>query len=312
DKACHLFGIEMRQAPVDPVTTKADVDWIRANIDDQTIGFMGSACNYGYGTIDPIEEMSDLAVETGVPLHVDGCLGGFILCWGEALGRPTPVFDFRLRGVTSISADTHKYGYGLKGTSVLMFRDVGYRRYQYFVAPEWKGGAYASYGLPGSRSTGLIAATWAAMVSIGREGYLAHAREIFATADRMKAAIEAQPELKLMGDPSFCLSFRSDAFDIYHLNDFMKQRGWRLNGQQSPAAVHMCVTRPQTQAGVAEAWATDLPEAVAYAREQQAAGAKPRSSAIYGGGASGLDVSSPEAVRQLMTMALDVLQDYPF
>ncbi|MCA9681310.1 MAG: aspartate aminotransferase family protein [Myxococcales bacterium] len=311
-KGAHLLGLDVTVAPTDPETTQVDVEAVRAAIGERTVALVGSAGNYPYGTIDPIDKLSELAHEHGLGLHVDGCLGGFILCWGEALGRPTPVFDFRLRGVTSISADTHKYGYGLKGTSVLMFRDVGYRRYQYFVAPEWKGGAYASYGLPGSRSTGLIAATWAAMVSIGREGYLAHAREIFATADRMKATIEAQPELKLMGDPSFCLSFRSDAFDIYHLNDFMKQRGWRLNGQQSPAAVHMCVTRPQTQAGVAEAWAADLPEAVAYAQEQQAAGAKPRSSAIYGGGASGLDVSSPEAVRQLMTMALDVLQDYPF
>ena len=69
--------------------------------------------------IDPIEELSDIALEHGVGLHVDGCLGGFILPFGQELGYDIPLFDFRVPGVTSISADTHKYGYAFKGTSVL-------------------------------------------------------------------------------------------------------------------------------------------------------------------------------------------------
>jgi glutamate/tyrosine decarboxylase-like PLP-dependent enzyme len=177
DKACHLFGIELRRAPVDPVTTLVDVDWVRANIDDQTIGMMGSACNYGYGTIDPIEQLSDLALEKGIPLHVDGCLGGFILPFGQELGYPNiPVFDFRLPGVTSISADTHKYGYAFKGTSTVLFRDKSWRNAQYFFLTDWTGGKYCSPGMDGSRSGGLLAATWAAMVQLGREGYRKYAR----------------------------------------------------------------------------------------------------------------------------------------
>jgi hypothetical protein len=113
-----------------------------------------------------------------------------------------------------------------------------------------------------------------------------------------------------MGSPTFCFSFRSDEFNIYHVNDFMKTRGWRFNGQQNPAAIHMCVTRPQTTPGVAEAFATDLPEAVAYALESR--DAEPQSSAIYGGGAAGIPTDTPEAVQLLMTMALDTLQAYPF
>ena len=119
DKACHLLGIELRVAPVDPVSTKADVDWVRDHIDGNTIALVGSACNYGYGTIDPIEELGQIALERGIGLHVDGCLGGFILPWGQQLGYDIPTFDFRIPGVTTISADTHKYGYGFKGTSVL-------------------------------------------------------------------------------------------------------------------------------------------------------------------------------------------------
>jgi glutamate/tyrosine decarboxylase-like PLP-dependent enzyme len=216
-------------------------------IDDQTVAVMGSACNYPYGTVDPIPELSELALSKGVGLHVDGCLGGFILPFGQELGYDIPLFDFRLPGVTSISADTHKYGYAFKGSSTLLFRDKALRNAQYFYVPGWTGGKYMSPGIEGSRSGGLLAATWAAMVQLGRTGYRGYAEEIFSTADRMKEAVLSHSELRIMGSPTFCFSFTSDAFDIYHVNDFMKQRGWRFNGQQYPNAIHMAVTRPQTQ-----------------------------------------------------------------
>ncbi len=308
-KAGHLLGVEIRVAPVDE-TTRVDVDAVRGLIDGRTIALVGSAGNYPYGTIDPIAALSELAVERDLWLHVDACLGGFILPWGEQLGYDIPVFDFRLPGVTSISADTHKYGYGLKGTSVVLYRDTEFRRRQYFIAPAWKGGAYVSNGLAGSRSGGLLAATWAAMVSYGREGYLRYARQIFETAARMRAIVCSHPELTLMGDPTFCFSFRSDAFNVYHVNDHMAGQGWRFNGQQDPEAIHMCVTRPQTRPGVVEAFETDLAAAVAYAKQR--AGQKPRSSAVYGAGSSELPAETPEQVQQLLTLALDVLQKYPF
>jgi len=281
DKGAHYFGVKVIPAPVDPTTTLVDVDFVRKQIGRNTVLIVGSAGNYPYGTIDPIAALSDLAVEHGVGLHVDGCLGGFILPWGEQLGYDIPPFDFRLLGVTTISADTHKYGYGPKGTSVLLFRDKALRRYQYFARPDWKGGMYASPGMGGSRSGGLIAATWAVMVSLGRQGYLDKARRIFETAFAMQAAVRAQPELRMMGTPTFCFSFTSDLFDIYHVNDFMKQRGWRFNGQQFPSAIHMCVTGPQTQTGVALRFGADLVDAVAYAKAP--AEPIPRSGALYGG-----------------------------
>ncbi|MBW2552102.1 MAG: aspartate aminotransferase family protein, partial [Deltaproteobacteria bacterium] len=162
-KGAHLLGIDVVEAPTDPTSTQVDVDFVRDRVDDRTVAIVGSAGNYPYGTVDPIGALSDLAVQRGIGLHVDGCLGGFILPWGEALGYDIPVFDFRLPGVTSISADTHKFGYGLKGTSVVVYRDASFRKYQYYIEPSWKGGIYASNGLAGSRSGGLIAATWAAM-----------------------------------------------------------------------------------------------------------------------------------------------------
>ena len=270
DKACHLFDLELRRAPVDPATTQVDVSAVADLIDDDTVALIGSACNYGYGTVDPMRQLSDLAVERGVGLHVDGCLGGFILPWGQELGYPVPTFDFRLPGVTTISADTHKYGYAFKGSSVVLFRDTALRNSQYFYLTDWTGGKYCSPSMDGSRSVGLLASTWASMVKNGRDGYLRHAEAIFSTAAAMQDAVRSHGDLRILGlDPTFLFSFTSDDFDIYLVNDRMKLKGWRFNGQQYPNALHMAVTRPQTQSGVAERFAVDLNEAVAWAREHR-------------------------------------------
>ncbi|MDX6527609.1 MAG: sphinganine-phosphate aldolase [Gaiellales bacterium] len=310
DKASHLLGVELRRAPIDPKTTQVDVDAMSKLIDKNTIAIMGSACNYGYGTIDPIEALSDLALERGVGLHVDGCLGGFILPFGQELGYEIPLFDFRVPGVTSISADTHKYGYGFKGSSVLAFRDIALRDSQYFFMTDWSGGKYASPGIEGSRSGGLLAATWAAMVSIGRTGYLDYARRIFETAFALQDAVRSHPELRIVGlNPTFCFSFTSDDFDIYHVNDFMRTRGWRFNGQQYPNGIHMAVTRPQTQPGVIEAFAKDLDEAVPYAIAHK--DEKPASAAVYGGIEGGMTSEADDFIRMVMTDMLDKQQSLP-
>jgi glutamate/tyrosine decarboxylase-like PLP-dependent enzyme len=309
DKACHLLGIDLRIAPIDEKTTQVIVDEVASRIDDDTVAIVGSACNYGYGTIDPIAELAALASERGVGMHVDGCLGGFILPFGEELGYDIPVFDFRIPGVTTISADTHKYGYGLKGTSLLLFRDKALRNGQYFFQTSWSGGKYCSPGIDGSRSSGLLAASWAAMVSLGREGYLRYARAIFETAYAMQDAVRSHDDLRVVGNPSFCFSFTSDDFDIYHVNDALRARGWRMNGQQYPNSIHMCVTRPQTQPGVREAFARDLAESVAYAREH--AGEPAKSSSIYGGVAGGWSPEADEFIRVVMADMMDKHQAVP-
>jgi glutamate/tyrosine decarboxylase-like PLP-dependent enzyme len=309
DKACHLFGIELRIAPIVPETAQVDVAAMAELIDDQTIAIVGSACNYGYGTIDPIAELGQLALDRGVGLHVDCCLGGFILPFGQELGLDIPVFDFRVPGVTTISADTHKYGYALKGTSILMFADKAYRNSQYFFLTGWSGGKYTSPGMEGSRSSGLLAATWASMVSLGRSGYLRYAKQIFDTAAHMQEAVRSHPELRIIGSPTFLFSFTSDEFDIYLVNDFMRERGWRFNGQQYPNALHMAVTRPQTADGVADAFATDLADAVAHAVAH--ADEKPFSGAVYGGVAGGLTDEADEFIKGFMASMLDTQQSVP-
>jgi len=217
-----------------------------------------------------------------------------------------PTFDFRLPGVTSISADTHKYGFGLKGSSVLLYRTAELRRLQYFIVPDWPGGLYTSPGMSGSRSGGIIAAAWAAMVTLGREGYLAIAADIFRTAAEVRSAVEAVPELEVLGSPFFNVAFTATAdsgLDIFLVNDFLASRRWRMNGLQKPAALHFCITRPNTQPGVVEQFAVDLADAVEHARAK--AGTAARSGAFYAGGVT------REQIESGMSWWLDATQALP-
>ena len=308
-KGAHIFCLEVVKVPTDPITTLVDPADVKAAITDRTAAIVGSAGNYAYGTIDPIAELSEIAVEHGVGLHVDGCLGGWILPWGERLGYDIPVFDFRLPGVTSISADTHKYGYGPKGLSVLLWRDPSYRRHHYYVEPEWNGGLYASAALLGSRSGGAVAGTWAALRRLGEPGYRRKAAAIFETAFAMQEAVRSHPELIMMGDPTFCFAFRSDEFDIYHVNDHMKRNGWRFNGLQRPHALHMCVTGPQTQPDVAETFAVDLIDAVGYAKQH--ADEAPRSGSMYGGAGANMSADDRQQAIDMISGFMDMVTDGP-
>ncbi len=282
DKGAHYFGIRLIHVPV-AEDFRADVGAMRAAVTGNTIGLAASAGNYPHGLIDPLEELSELALEHGVGFHVDACLGGFLLPWIERLGYDVPPFDFRLPGVTSMSCDTHKWGFGLKGTSVVLYRNRALRRRMYFATTRWPGGLYTSPTMAGSRSGGLSAATWAAMVSLGEEGYLEAARRIMTAADTIQAGIRALPELRIIGQPTFCIALTSDAVDVFHVNDHLAAQGWRLNGLQDPPGFHMCVTLPQSRPGVAERFVADLRAAVEYGRDKPRGTA--RSGALYGGGA---------------------------
>ncbi len=312
DKACHFFGIRLHRAPLRD-DFRVDLDWVRDHITPNTVALVGSAGSYPYGLVDPIEELSEIALEHDLGLHVDGCLGGFVLPWIERLGVEVPLWDFRVPGVTSISADTHKFGYALKGTSVLLYRNADLRRLQYFTFPDWPGGLYVSPGMAGSRSGGIIAATWAALLTTGEQGYLDAAEAIHATAMRIKAAVQEHPELRLFGDgQTFLVGFGAaqqpdeGGIDVFLVNDALAARGWRMNPDQLPPGLHFCVTRPNTRPGLADEFARDLADAVAYAVAHR--GEPARSGALYGfaGTPGGSDV-----MRLLMAGALDAMYALP-
>ncbi len=262
DKAAGYFGVRLERVPVGD-DLRADVTAMAAAMTRNTVLVAGSAPSFPHGVIDPISELAAVAASRRSGFHVDACLGGFVLPWAERLGEPVPPFDFRVSGVTSMSVDTHKYGYAPKGTSVVLYRDAVLRRAQYFTATDWPGGLYFSPTIAGSRPGALSAGAWAAMVSIGEDGYLEATTRILEAAARIRGGVEAVPELQLLGDPMWVVAFGSDVVDVYQVMDRMTERGWSLNGLHRPPAVHIAVTLRHTRPGVAERFVEDLGAAVA-------------------------------------------------
>lgn len=265
DKASQYFDIRMVRTPVDEAF-RSIPEAVEQAVCRRTAVIVGSAPSFPHGAVDPIEALSEIARRRGVGFHTDACLGGFVLPWADRLGYEVPPFDFRLPGVTSISADTHKYGYAAKGTSVILYRGRDLRHCQYYTATEWPGGLYFSPTFAGSRPGGLSAACWAALVSMGEEGYVESTRRILGTADRIKEGIRQIPELRVLGDPLWVIAFASDEVDIYRVLDFMGRRHWNLNGLHKPPAIHICVTLRHAEPGVADRFLHDLRDAVEHVR----------------------------------------------
>ncbi|MBE7436193.1 MAG: aminotransferase class V-fold PLP-dependent enzyme [Anaerolineales bacterium] len=265
DKASQYFGIKMVKIPVD-ADSRADVNAARRAVNRNTVVIMGSAPSFPHGAIDPIKDLSDLALKHRVGFHTDACLGGFVLPWAEKLGYAVPPFDFRLPGVTSISVDTHKFGYAAKGTSVILYRNKELRHYQYYTTTEWPGGLYFSPTFAGSRPGALSAACWAALTSIGEQGYMDATKRILETAEYLKNEVRQIPELRLIGDSFFVIAFASDSLDIYKVLEFMSRKKWSLNGLHKPSCMHICVTLRHTQPGVKESFISDLKAAVAHVK----------------------------------------------
>ncbi|MFZ5827475.1 MAG: pyridoxal phosphate-dependent decarboxylase family protein [Bacillota bacterium] len=300
EKAAQYFGIRLVPVPLD-ADYRADLAAVRAAISPNTAVIVGSAPGFPHGVIDPIPELAALAKEHGVGCHVDACLGGFLLPWAERLGYPVPPFDFRLPGVTSISADTHKYGYAAKGTSVILYRSPELLHFQYFATANWPGGLYFSPGFAGSRPGALSAAAWAALVAMGEDGYLNATRRILEAAAQIKAGIREIPELKILGDPLWVIALASDQLNIYQVMEEMTHRGWSLNGLHKPEAFHIALTLRHTQPGVTERFLSDLRAAVAEvkAHPEKQTGMAP----IYGMAAQ----APSEMVSEMLKSYIDLL-----
>ncbi len=301
DKAARYFDMPLVRVPVDD-EFKADLAAMSDAVTERTAVVVGSAPTFPHGVIDPIPQIAALAAERGAGCHVDACLGGFIVPWAERLGYAVPPFDFRLPGVTSMSADTHKYGYAAKGSSVVLYRGKELRQFQYYMTADWPGGLYLSPTLEGSRPGALSAECWAAMLSIGERGYLEAARRILETGARVRDGVRAIAGLRVLGDPLWVTAFATDeGLDVFQVMENMTRRGWSLNGLQRPSAVHIAITLRHTLPGVADRFLRDLEASVAEVRAnpEVRTGLAP----IYGMAASLPD----EFVRGLLAAYLDLM-----
>jgi glutamate/tyrosine decarboxylase-like PLP-dependent enzyme len=265
-KACKYFDVKMVLAPL-AKNGQVDVAAVAQRISDNTIAIVGSAPNYPNGMIDPIPELGALAQERDVWLHVDACVGGFFLPWVEELGYTIPQWDFRVPGVTSISADLHKYGYAAKGASCILYRSAEFLRYQFYVYVDWPGGIFASPSMPGTRPGGSIAAAWAALQAMGRDGYLANAKLVMDTAEKLKAGVRAIEGLELVAEPPVgVFAYRSvdKQVNIFAVADQMQKRGWHIDRQQRPECLHLMINPGHAQ--IVDEYLADLRDAVAYVR----------------------------------------------
>lgn len=264
NKAGHYFGVRAVHTPLTP-DFQADVSAVRQAITPNTILLVGSAPSYPQGVVDPIPELAALAQEHGLLCHVDACVGGFMLPFVRRLGYPVPEFDFAVPGVTSLSADLHKYGYAAKGASLILYRDAALRRHQLFAYTDWPGGIYASPTMGGTRPGGAIAAAWAIMNYLGEEGYLKLAGEVMAATRQIQDGVAAIAGIEVLGRPVMSvMALGSSKVNIYEVGDEMGLRGWHLDRQQFPPSLHLTINPAHVRQ--TDAFLHDLQAAVRAAR----------------------------------------------
>jgi glutamate/tyrosine decarboxylase-like PLP-dependent enzyme len=275
-KACHYLDVAEVRVPVG-ADGRADLAATAAAVDERTALVVGSAPCYPFGVVDPIPELAALASDRGTSCHVDACLGGWLLPFLERLGEAVPPWDFRVEGVTSLSADIHKYGWCFKGASLLLHRDHDRLALQYFLYDGWPGGLYGSATTAGTRPAAPIAAAWATVNHLGLDGYLRLAEQVRSAASALRRGVEAIDGLHVTGDPvpgvMEIATGADSGIDIGAVADVMEDRGWHLDRQQG--GLHAIISPSHVEA--ADAFLSDLAEAVASRGESRGVEAR------YGG-----------------------------
>lgn len=280
-KASEYFDVKVRTLPLGE-DFRVSLDRLERMINRNTVLVVGSAPEYPHGLIDPIDRMGEIAARHGVPLHVDACVGGFVLPFMAMNGAELPPWDYRVPGVTSISADLHKYGYAAKGAATITYRNLELLKHQMFVYEDWPGGIFASPALLGTRPGGAYAAAWATLQRFGVSGYRELARRTSEAFGRLRAGIDAIPELEVLGDPQGpLLSYGSaePGFSIYAVGDQLETKGWQVNRVQSPEGLHAMVTAKHLDS--VDQYLADLRSAVAAVKANPSL-ARSGSAATYG------------------------------
>jgi glutamate/tyrosine decarboxylase-like PLP-dependent enzyme len=239
-KVAQVLDIEVKtvdQSPTEPINPQALAD----AIDENTIGLAGSAPNWPFGQIDPIETMGQIAIERDLWLHVDACVGAYILPFFRDLGEDLPNYDLSVPGVRSMSGDMHKYGYAPKPLSTILWKSAEEQRYHFIPISNWPCGLYLSQSLVGSRPLAPTAAAWSLFHKLGRDGYRANAKKILDTRNRIIDAVAEIEGLTTWPTHGPLLQIAEDGIDVMLVVGGMEERGWRLLGVNEPPAIHLTV-----------------------------------------------------------------------
>lgn len=272
NKAGHYLGVKIKRVPVG-ADYRSDMAAIRSAIGPNTIGLYASAPNWPYGTYDHISEFGKLALHNDLWLHVDACVGGFVAPFVKKLGYPVPPWDFAVPGVTSISADLHKFAYAMKPASVVAYRNLELQqKYHYVKVTEWPTIEYSSQSVLGSRSAGPVAAAWAIMHFLGEEGYLRLARQMMEEKKRLAKGISAIGGLKVIDTELTLLCYVSedDKLSIMEIVAGMEKLGWVHFGTLQPPMVQLVMEA--TAEPYIEAYLNDLSDIVGRIRQGESFG----------------------------------------
>jgi len=269
DKACAVMEIEVRRTPLKAFL--ADPDAIEAAVDDATMMIVGSAPCFPYGLIDPIEALGALAERRGLWLHVDACVGGYIAPFVRMNGGDVPPFDFEVAGVSSMSADLHKYGYCAKGASTVFFRSEALRAHMVFTISDWPAGKMVTPTLAGTRPGGAIAAAWAVMNFLGVEGYRARHGQVTRAREIIEAGVRTRG-FDVIGAPQLgIVAFTHPEVDGLAILGKLYQRGWVTSAITEPRGLHLMLS--PVHLTVADQYLADLDWATEAARGETGAGA---------------------------------------
>ena len=269
DKAADLMDLEVRRAPL-AADLRADPAAMAALLDGHSILLVGSVPCFPHGVIDPIPALSALAVERGIWLHVDACVGGYLAPFVKANGRALPDFDFALPGVASISADLHKFGFCPKPASTVLFRRRADMHRAVMGTDQWPHGLFATPTVSGTRPGGAVAAAWAVLNHLGWQGYREIAQRLMTLTAHYVAGIEAIPGLRMLAAPDLSIvNFTADGIDIAALAEAMDRRDWLPGRTLTPPGLHIMLSLLHEPA--CEPYLADLRAAVEEAKNGGAA-----------------------------------------
>jgi glutamate/tyrosine decarboxylase-like PLP-dependent enzyme len=228
---------------------------------------VGSAPCFPYGLVDPIPELAELARSGQIWLHVDACVGGYFNPFAEREGVGLPAWDFRVEGVTTISADLHKYGYAAKGASTILHRCAETHAHQIFQGDDWPAGGMSTPTMAGTRPGGAIASAWAVMHFLGEAGYRKRAVAVMTTRTRLVAGIEAFG-LRVFGEPQLCLfSFGAgsgEELPMFAVWKAMHDAKWFSGIVRAPDGIHLMLSPSHER--VVDRYLEDLERAIETVR----------------------------------------------
>ena len=267
DKACCLMDIEIKRANLLP-SYRVDANHLESLVDKNTMMIVGSAPCFPHGVVDPIQDLAEISKKLDLWLHVDACVGGYILPFFKLIGRQIPEFDFSINGVSSLSADLHKFAFCPKPISTVFFNNEKDLERSKFFFDFWGSGQFETFTLSGTRAAGAIAAAWSVINHLGKSGYIEISKKLSSMTDQYVSGIEKIDNLTMVAKPdATIINYTSNTLDIYAIAEQLSQKKWLPGLTKRPKGIHNMMSMYHYP--VLNDYLNDLNEAVIYVSKKK-------------------------------------------